>query len=174
MNRRIFGFQRRVWWPKWTPASSSCFMVTTATRLLRFSGLVLRPRTLGSHFLTLMGECGSGASELRSAGVRIPGGPENGPPGGEAVYSGRRTGFDATRAAPPQGHHQGVVGGVEVDREGVLRRAQDQLAGGSVECDHVIVEGLEEQRPGVGDHPPVEDGRVGAGLPAGLARDDVG
>src|SRR5829696_5755624 len=23
MNRRILGFQRRVWWPKWTPASSS-------------------------------------------------------------------------------------------------------------------------------------------------------
>src|ERR671922_489407 len=23
MKRRIFGFQRRVWWPKWTPASSS-------------------------------------------------------------------------------------------------------------------------------------------------------
>ena len=30
MNRFIFGFQRRVWCPKWTPASSSCFMVTTA------------------------------------------------------------------------------------------------------------------------------------------------
>ena len=29
MKRFIFGFQRRVWWPKWTPASSSCFMVTT-------------------------------------------------------------------------------------------------------------------------------------------------
>src|SRR3954469_23778895 len=26
MNRRIFGFQRRVWWPKWTPASSSSRM----------------------------------------------------------------------------------------------------------------------------------------------------
>ena len=31
MKRFIFGFQRRVWCPKWTPASSSCFMVTTAT-----------------------------------------------------------------------------------------------------------------------------------------------
>jgi hypothetical protein len=30
MNRFILGFQRRVWCPKWTPASSSCFMVTTA------------------------------------------------------------------------------------------------------------------------------------------------
>jgi hypothetical protein len=26
------GFQRRVWWPKWTPASSNSFMViSTAT-----------------------------------------------------------------------------------------------------------------------------------------------
>ena len=32
MKRFILGFQRRVWCPKWTPASSSCFMVTTATR----------------------------------------------------------------------------------------------------------------------------------------------
>src|SRR5262245_18581041 len=31
MKRRSFGVHRRVWWPKWTPASSSCFMVTTAT-----------------------------------------------------------------------------------------------------------------------------------------------
>ena len=30
MNRFIFGFQRRVWCPKWTPASSICRMVTTA------------------------------------------------------------------------------------------------------------------------------------------------
>src|SRR5262245_48295546 len=29
MNRFIFGFQRRVWWPKWTPASSRSFMETT-------------------------------------------------------------------------------------------------------------------------------------------------
>src|SRR5512142_763162 len=28
MKRRIFGFQRRVWWPKWTPASSSSRMET--------------------------------------------------------------------------------------------------------------------------------------------------
>src|SRR5699024_6113131 len=26
----ILGFQRRVWWPKWTPASRSCFIETTA------------------------------------------------------------------------------------------------------------------------------------------------
>src|SRR6266571_1964628 len=29
MNRFILGFQRRVWWPKWTPLSRSCLMVTT-------------------------------------------------------------------------------------------------------------------------------------------------
>ena len=28
MNLRIFGFQRRVWWPKCTPASSSSLSVT--------------------------------------------------------------------------------------------------------------------------------------------------
>jgi len=31
MKRFIFGFQRRVWWPKWTPASKSSRMLTTAT-----------------------------------------------------------------------------------------------------------------------------------------------
>jgi hypothetical protein len=30
MNRFIFGFQRRVWCPKWTPLSKSCRVVTTA------------------------------------------------------------------------------------------------------------------------------------------------
>src|ERR671937_2706043 len=29
MKRRIFGFQRRVWWPKWTPASRSSRIETT-------------------------------------------------------------------------------------------------------------------------------------------------
>ena len=36
----IFGFQRLVWCPKWTPASSSFFMVTSVmTRALRLSSL---------------------------------------------------------------------------------------------------------------------------------------
>src|SRR5690349_11075877 len=41
MNRRIFGFQRRVWWPKWTPASRSSRMETTATCVFpfRFDGV---------------------------------------------------------------------------------------------------------------------------------------
>src|SRR6476620_1486234 len=39
MKRRILGFQRRVWWPKWTPASSSSRIETTDTRSAPF-GLV--------------------------------------------------------------------------------------------------------------------------------------
>src|SRR5215208_7958043 len=33
MKRRILGFQRRVWWPKWTPASSSSRIEATAMSL---------------------------------------------------------------------------------------------------------------------------------------------
>src|ERR1700733_13410678 len=33
MKRFIFGFHRRVWWPKWTPASRSCRMETTAINM---------------------------------------------------------------------------------------------------------------------------------------------
>src|SRR6187200_2257090 len=33
MKRRILGFQRRVWWPKWTPASSSSRMPISGMRL---------------------------------------------------------------------------------------------------------------------------------------------
>src|SRR5688500_14365533 len=36
MKRFIFGFQRRVWWPKWTPASRSSRMETTAKGLAPF------------------------------------------------------------------------------------------------------------------------------------------
>ena len=34
MKRRILGFQRRVWWPKWTPASSSSLMPTSVAKWL--------------------------------------------------------------------------------------------------------------------------------------------
>jgi hypothetical protein len=36
MKRFIFGFQRRVWWPKWTPLSSSWRIVTTGMGCLSF------------------------------------------------------------------------------------------------------------------------------------------
>src|SRR5918995_3206482 len=38
MKRRIFGFQRRVWWPKWTPASKSSRMLTTDMNPLSVGG----------------------------------------------------------------------------------------------------------------------------------------
>jgi hypothetical protein len=34
MNSRIFGFQRLVWCPKWTPASRSSFIVTAVKSFL--------------------------------------------------------------------------------------------------------------------------------------------
>src|ERR1700681_4734559 len=50
MNRFIFGFQRRVWWPKWTPASSNSFMETTgiASPFLGFGWDMLRRRLGGT------------------------------------------------------------------------------------------------------------------------------
>src|SRR3989338_1492885 len=51
----IFGFQRRVWWPKWTPASSSSFMVSVATgRLLTFRPLEALARSLLAVLLALL------------------------------------------------------------------------------------------------------------------------
>src|SRR3972149_6431341 len=51
----IFGFQRRVWWPKWTPASSSSFMVSVATgRLLTFRPLEALARALLAVLLPLL------------------------------------------------------------------------------------------------------------------------
>ena len=41
MKGRICGSQRRVWWPKWTPASSSCFKVLEPRSIA--SLLIFRP-----------------------------------------------------------------------------------------------------------------------------------
>ena len=43
MKRFIFGFQRRVWCPKWTPLSSSSRMVTTAMLWYSLRSLVVPP-----------------------------------------------------------------------------------------------------------------------------------
>ena len=44
----IFGFQRRVWWPKWTPASSSWRMETVGTgKDLLFGSGLRGPRRRG-------------------------------------------------------------------------------------------------------------------------------
>src|SRR5438046_1979766 len=47
MKRRILGFQRRVWWPKWTPASSSSRIETTGTDSAPFGWVGLLPAGLG-------------------------------------------------------------------------------------------------------------------------------
>src|ERR1044072_8486364 len=44
MNRFIFGFQRRVWWPKWTPASRRSFMATTGMSRPFLGSVVVRRR----------------------------------------------------------------------------------------------------------------------------------
>src|SRR3990170_5392176 len=55
MNSFILGFQRRVWWPKWTPASSSSFMVRVATgRLLTLGPLEALARSLLAVLLALL------------------------------------------------------------------------------------------------------------------------
>src|SRR5919198_2713100 len=57
MKRRILGFQRRVWWPKWTPASRSSRIETTGTD---------RPLSVGLDF-GRRGRGGTGA--LSGAGT---------------------------------------------------------------------------------------------------------
>ena len=48
MNGFILGFQRRVWWPKWTPASSSCRIETDGTVSdLLFGSFLRGPRRRG-------------------------------------------------------------------------------------------------------------------------------
>src|SRR6185437_5063676 len=53
MKRRILGFQRRVWWPKCTPASSNSRMVTLGTRIppdrLRMDSGGCAPESLSGH-----------------------------------------------------------------------------------------------------------------------------
>src|ERR1700730_3352393 len=44
MKRRILGFQRRVWWPKWTPASSSSLTPTSGKVLLPVFEVVAKTR----------------------------------------------------------------------------------------------------------------------------------
>ena len=52
----IFGFQRLVWWPKWTPASSSSFMVMLAMGILPSVRLARRtPAAPGSDRTDLRG-----------------------------------------------------------------------------------------------------------------------
>ena len=67
MNGFIFGFQRRVWWPKWTPASSSWRMETDGTVSDLLSVRFLRgPRRRGP-----VGHLVAGPAPSRSGTVRV-------------------------------------------------------------------------------------------------------
>src|SRR5512137_2133976 len=44
----IFGFQRLVWWPKWTPASSSCFMLMAVPLEVRAAAMVGSAAAVGA------------------------------------------------------------------------------------------------------------------------------
>src|SRR3954462_6353454 len=80
MNRFIFGFHRRVWCPKWTPLSSSCFMVTTAIAGINLFSVVRAPRWFAAD--ALLGFV---------ARVRVPARP------------GARGGVRTLRSEEPQG-----------------------------------------------------------------------
>src|SRR5277367_6058724 len=54
MNGAIFGFQKRVWCPKWTPASSICRMDTLVIKKL-LVGLSLRVSQSATRFCLEIG-----------------------------------------------------------------------------------------------------------------------
>src|ERR687893_3102711 len=102
MKRFIFGFQRRVWCPKCTPESSSCFMVTTA-----MAGAHLDVSGVTGSAATLM-RLSRRAGSDRRPGARPATGPrfdhrsQQGPPDAEAPGRGERWRAKSTRtrAAP--------------------------------------------------------------------------
>src|SRR5271165_1473385 len=60
MKRRIFGFQRRVWWPKCTPASSSSAIPTSATGCSLYVCVAFPCGWSGPEELNCMSLCGQG------------------------------------------------------------------------------------------------------------------
>src|SRR6266850_3800423 len=137
MNRFIFGFQRRVWWPKWTPASSNCFMVTTATGTDSFSSVCVRPpaRCAGSahtdglracKFPTGGGRVGAQCSRTAGSPLEAAGAPAGG--AGRAVKrrerdSGLRRPEEGSRVLRPavdavaEVHDAGPVAGARCSRQ---------------------------------------------------------
>src|SRR3954471_13705113 len=88
MKRFIFGFQRRVWCPKWTPLSSRFFMLTTAT----WRRLPSRARTTGAGRAARLSRA---HREVRRPGVR---------PRHRTRRRGRDRGGDCPAAAAGRGH----------------------------------------------------------------------
>src|SRR4029077_3389306 len=77
MKRRMFGFQRRVWWPKWTPASSSSFRPASGMHF-SLNSVAMRPAPLaGTQVLGPWAGSGplldGGRSDLTGADCRAVG-----------------------------------------------------------------------------------------------------
>src|SRR5919204_977484 len=130
MKRRIFGFQRRVWWPKCTPASSRSRMETTAIGLPSSVGYVSYSRR------------GPGAPAAE-AGTRTR--------NGSAGSSGRTAG-DSLAAAPRERRREvGRERRLDVDalagdrvREREPRRVQELAL--EAELKRLAVEGVARDR----------------------------
>src|ERR1019366_6560204 len=107
MKRRIFGFHRRVWWPKWTPASSSWRTVTSGMELLRS---VVRPAR--HHCVATVRLVQGDSSRAEPGGVA------------GACYPSRSAGGSAPRVRRAVDALQALLGHVRVD----LRRRQAGMA----------------------------------------------
>src|SRR5437764_5047964 len=104
MNRFIFGFQRRVWWPKWTPASSSCFIETTAIVLLPSVDVTGAPRIEGRPWAHAGVECVCGSC---AADPVVPGTGRSVYSAGRDVGTAGRGGAGGERGAGDEGEHAG-------------------------------------------------------------------
>src|ERR1035438_10806114 len=99
MKRRIFGFQRRVWWPKWTPPASSSAMPTAATGYSLFMYAIevrangVDPETVTTRSLLRAGP----APRPHGSKIRIEtsGYPFGAPQRAEEVRGQRRVDLDA-------------------------------------------------------------------------------
>src|SRR5438067_10759737 len=153
MKRRIFGFQRRVWWPKWTPASSSCFMVTTATGSL--------PRLyLGPPRPSLRtDDRGWRACEFSDRG-----------PSCHQCRSGHRNGLHPVGPSEPHGEDQPTAARADPDREPSRVDAPDDPARVSIDDHHLAAVRPDDDGMCAEHHPRFEDRLADCGLPPRLAR----
>src|ERR687885_1962707 len=98
MKRRILGFQRRVWWPKWTPASSSSRIETTGTDSAPFGWLGLLPA--GAGWNRRSRGAGTATGLIRRVGCENRGMVADGDFGTKACRLPRADGGPAVGAVP--------------------------------------------------------------------------
>src|SRR3990172_7114315 len=130
MNGRILGFQRRVWWPKWTPASSSCRIETDGTGQILLFGCFRRgPRRRGPSGRRSRGRSGRhrpGRNGPRVCSVADEGDGRSGVAEGSAADPGPLRGVDgllgqaevATATRPDLDDHE-ACGRRGIDRDDV-------------------------------------------------------